>query len=188
MTKEPRAESAARHWLRQQIDALARAAAERFLRDAAEAVSVASGDACGIRVRWHDGSWAPVVVHHPDPMVQAEMQNVMDHTARVHGLGLWDDALQRRETVALDLDDNRLRDQADTVQADFLRSFSVRHVLGAPVVLNDAVVGGVGLARYVDGRPFSGDDRAMLQETVERVAKAIDFGRLGHVDQDAAPL
>lgn len=188
MTVEPTAEGAARHWLRRRVDALSHAAAERFLREAAEAVSVASGDACGIRVRSHDGSWLPVVVHHPDPMVQAEMQKVMDHSARVHGLRMWDDATRRGETVAFDVGDDAIRSQADEVQAEFLRSFTVTRVLGAPVVLNDEIVGGVGLARYVDRRPFSDDDRAMLHETAERVAKAIDFGRLGETDPAGVPV
>lgn len=152
-----------------------------MLRDAAEALSIASGDGVSIRVRSSDGEWLlPLAAHHPNPTLQEAMWDAMRHTAIKPGQGLWEAVINERRTVAYDLT-GEIPDNAAPAQVEFVKTYPVTHVVGAPVVLDDKIIGCVSLVRYVDRRPFSDNDCALLEDVAARVAVAIDFGHLAEM-------
>jgi GAF domain-containing protein len=177
--------TAARKWLESRITAAATEAAQVFLRETAEALSIASGDATSIRVLSAGGTWLfPLAAHHPNGAIQRAMNESMRQSAERADSGLWVPVINERRLVMFDITDRTIPVDASPSQAAFLRRYPVTRVMGVPVIDRADVVGGVSLVRFVDERQFSEADCALLADVAARAARAIDFGRLRHLDPE----
>lgn len=167
------------------MNAAAATAAQAFLRETAEALSIASGDATSIRVLSADGKWLyPLASHHPNPAIQRSIDASMRESAERADAGLWHPVINERRLASYDVSERTAPPDASATQADFIEKFPVTRVMGAPVVLNDEVVGGVCLVRFVDQRPFSESDCGLLVDVAGRIAFAIECGRLQYLDPE----
>jgi GAF domain-containing protein len=177
--------SAAWRWLNHRATAAASEAAQTFLRETAEILSIASGDATSIRVLSAGGKWLlPLAAHHPNATIQREMTESMRHSAERTDSGLWQPVIDERRLVMFDITDRKVPPEASPTQAAFLRTYPVTRVMGMPVIDRADVVGGVSLVRFVDERPFSEEDCALLGDVAKRAARAIDFGQLRFLDPE----
>jgi GAF domain-containing protein len=171
--------NAARLWLAHRLDAATATAAQAFLSETAEALSIASGDATSVRVLSADGAWLlPLAAHHPNAAIQRAMTASMRQSAERVDSGLWRPVVNERRIVSYDITDRTIPAEASPVQAEFMRTYPVTRVMGAPVLLGDEVVGGVSLVRFVDQRAFTEGDCGLLVDVAARAASAIDFGGL----------
>jgi GAF domain-containing protein len=171
--------NAAVEWLERRVSAATQAAAQEFLRQTAESLSIASGDATGIRVLSNDGKrLQPLAVHHPSPEIERAMFEAIRRAPERADAGLWMPVIDERRTVVHQLTDHTVPPEASPNQAAFIRTYPLTWVMFTPVLLHDEVVGGVSLARFVDTRPFTEADGKLLFEVAARAASAIDFGSL----------
>jgi GAF domain-containing protein len=177
--------SAAAAWLERRVNAESATAARAFLRQTAESLSIASGDSTGIRVLSADRNWLyPLAVYHPIAEIQEAMLEAITRSPERVDAGLWMPVIDECRTVVYQFTDRAIPPEASPSQAAFLRTYPVTWAMFAPVTLDDEVVGGVSLARFVDTRRFTDGEGQLLLEVAARAASAIDFGRLRDVDPE----
>lgn len=159
-------------WLAGQADRLRTATPADAVDGLAEALSLATGEAVTVRRLTADGrSLVAVAVHHPDAGLRAAMREVVHRTSETRSAGLWQEVLDQGRTVVFPVPlGGAVPSAASAAQREFLARWPLRVVAGTPVRDGADVVGGVSLLRFVDDRPFTGADLALLETVAEAVA------------------
>lgn len=170
MTSEPDVD-VRRAWLEDRVDRRVAACLDDALAAAVELLASATGDAASLRALSADGrSLLPVAAHHPDPVVNAAMLEVMERSTQPADSGLWRPVVEHRRPRRYEVEPTKPPPQASAQQREFILRFPVRAVLGVPVLDGEQVLGGVALVRYTDTRPFTDADEGLAAATALRVA------------------
>jgi GAF domain-containing protein len=157
-------------------------ATPEVLRRIARRLAAATGDACTVRLLSDDGLLLiPVAGHFHDPDVLAEMRETMLVTQRADD-GLWKVALSRREPTLFVIDTSRAPADASPPQRAFIARWLPRFVLGAPLLVGDVIVGGIGLTRFVQ-TPFSSHEIELVQRLAQEAGDALGGTRAGSSPQ-----
>ena len=167
--------TAARQWLVNRIDRQISDSVRSLLSAMAVDLAVAAASAVTVRMLSADGQWLfPVAAHHPDPTIEAAMTAVMDDTAQRTTSGLWGRVCEQRRPVRWHVPPEHIPAEASAAQAEFMRRYPIRAVLGAPLISHGRLLGGAALVRYVVDREFTDDDEAMLCNFGVRAALVLD--------------
>jgi GAF domain-containing protein len=156
---------AATAWLLSRLDQRCAEAAQELLVSMVEDLALATSEAVSLRVLSTDRKWLlPVVAYHPDPMLHERMTEVMTSTAQTADSGLWRRVLAERRPVRWHIAPGDVPADASAEQAEFLRRWPLRAVLGVPLIARDRgeLIGGVSLVRFVRDEPFTDSDEALL--------------------------
>jgi GAF domain-containing protein len=163
-------------------------AALTLLNTMTEDLSLATSDSVSLRMLSEDGRWLrPVAAYHPDPSIRAMMLNAMQQSAQTATSGLWRPVIEERRPVRTRVPPGSIPETASPLQADHLRRFPIRAVLGVPLITpDDELVGGVALVRYHVDEELTDDDERLLTDFALRVALVVQlyrrFGELGDAE------
>ena len=149
---------------------------EALLQRIAEHIAEATGDACTVRLLSDDGRWLrPVAGHHPDPELTSAIWAVMQETVERSNIGVWQPVIQEQRTVRMAVSPQEIPRDASQEQAEFMRRYPMSAIMGAPLVAQGRILGGVSLVRY--GRhlsPYTEEEEAFLRDLADRAALVID--------------
>ncbi len=155
------------------------------LENIARLVSQLVGDSCIIHLSTDDGLWLqPAAFYHPEPCNPACIQDMLSSSALPIGEGLVGRVAATAEpAVAADI---AQADILKTIQPEFgtyLQRYEVHTVLVVPIRTQARVIGTVSVIRDTPGRPYTEDDKALLQDIADRAALAIINARLFSEEQ-----
>jgi len=165
-------------WLLSQLDRRCTETARTLLRSMVEDLSLATFEAVTLRVLTEDRQWLlPVAAYHPDAMMRERMTEVMASTAQAANSGLWERVIAEGRPARWHIPPGNVPPDASPKQAEFLRRWPLRAVIGVPLVAHDRaeLIGGVSLLRYVRDVPFTDADEALLVEFARRAELALNF-------------
>lgn len=167
---------ARRLWLLSQVDTVCVDAVDTLLSSIVDRLSIATADAVTVRALSEDGrSLLPVAVHHPDPDVRSAMASVMAETVQPADSGLWLPVIEERAPRRWQTPAGEPPAEASGKQADFLRRFPIRAVLGVPLIVDDRIIGGVSVVRFGVDEAFTDEDETLASACAARIAAALDF-------------
>jgi PAS domain S-box-containing protein len=153
---------------------------DRILEAATRRVAELIGDICSIYFIEEDGEhFTPAVIYHRDPEMAEELRQA-DRARRTRV----DESFSARvvETgEALLIPEITPEDALTGVSPkyrDYLRRRPVYGILIAPLKSRGRVTGLLSLTRTSPGRPYTEDDRRLLQELADRTALAVENARL----------
>lgn len=150
-----------------------------LFRVVAEQVSLATGDACTVRLLSEDRAWLqPVAVHHPNPQILSAMAEVMKQTAQRATTGIWQPIIDDRKSIRLLVSPEAMPPGASPQQIEFMNRFPIRQIMGVPLVARSRVIGGISLVRYKSEPLYSLEDELFMRDLADRAALAIDNARL----------
>lgn len=171
-------DGAAGAWVLSRIDRWCRDGAATMLRECAEYLAVATGAAVTVRVLSVDGTeLLPVLAHHPDPGRGDAIARVMGETTQSATTGLWRAVVAERQARRWATPPGAPPAEASDAQVAFLDEHPVRAVVGAPLLLDGRVVGGLALVRFTVDRPFTAADEQLLTDAGRWIAPVLDLQR-----------
>jgi PAS domain S-box-containing protein len=144
----------------------------------AEYVAETTGDACTVRLLSDDGTQLrPVAVHHADAELRAAMWQAMEQTTERADVGVWESVIEGRRAIRIAIA-GQIPPDASDAQAAFIARYPVREMMALPLIARGRMLGGISLARFGDGSPFTDADMSFLDLLGERAALTIDNARL----------
>ena len=132
----------------------------------------------GVALRLHaadGGRPALMAAYHPDPVLTDALLGAMERTTRGRHLGLWRPVIAEQRALRLKVDPDAPHPGCSATTLAFARRWSVRGLLGAPLVARGRVLGGIALVRCGDERPFSATEEVLLVQLADRAALALDL-------------
>ncbi|HEX8539228.1 MAG TPA: ATP-binding protein, partial [Cystobacter sp.] len=149
----------------------------------AHKVSEVIGDGCVLQlIREEDSILEPVTLHHPDPEARWLLATTVHARRPRSGEGLHGGVVLGGHSVLLpDIDAEAARASEGLREyVPFLERYGTQSLLVVPLRAQGRVVGTLGVVRDVAGgsRPYTEEDRLLLQSLGERAALAIVGARL----------
>ncbi len=164
-------------WVADKIDEDCLATARALVHRISEHIALATSDSVTVRVVSADGrSLEPLTANHPVPGHGEAMAAIMSRHQALDD-GLWGAVFAQRSPVAWHLPVGRVPEEATGDQADFIRTYGIRSILGAPVQQDGQPVGGVALVRFAAGRAFDEDEMRLLVTCCRRLAPVLAWYR-----------
>ncbi|HEX5851178.1 MAG TPA: PAS domain S-box protein [Rubrobacter sp.] len=152
---------------------------ETLLRNVAEHVAEATGDACTVRLLSEDGTrLRPVAAHHPDPDLKRAIWEVVRDTDDRADSGLWRPVIEEERVVRVKVPSRGMPSDTSEAQAEFIRRHPISEIMGAPLVTRGRLLGGISLVRYDRSEAFDEGDERFLRDLADRAALAIDNAAL----------
>jgi GAF domain-containing protein len=171
-TADPTTDDPTRLWVLSRLDRAFSEALRGLIELAAEQLSIASGDAVTVRRLSTDRrALVPLLATHPNEAWKVAMEEAMLVTQRADD-GLWRPVVGERRPVRWELDAGA-PPEANHEQSDFLTRHPVRAILGAPLIHDGDVVGGLSMVRFAAGRPYADRDEELLVAVAERIAPVV---------------
>ncbi|ATB44230.1 hypothetical protein CYFUS_009717 [Cystobacter fuscus] len=159
----------------------------------AHKVSEVIGDGCVLQlIREEDSTLEPVALHHPDPEARWLLASTVHARRQRSGEGLHGGVVLGGHSVLLpDIDAEAARvSEGLTEYVPYLERYGSQSLLVVPLRAQGRVVGTLGVVRDVAGgsRPYTEEDRLLLQSLGERAALAIVGARLYGAATEAVRL
>lgn len=150
-------------------------------------VSRSSGDWTVIRLTSDDGHWLnPAAIFHPNEEAESTLREMYQLDPLRVGEGLTGQVGQTGEAMIVsELDPALIRNRIKPEYRHWQERYPVYSMLIVPMRRRTEVLGTIALFRGERGRPFTEDDRQLVQEIADRAALAVENARLFHQAQDA---
>jgi GAF domain-containing protein len=168
-----RQDRVAQAWLMSRVDAECAATLRALVDNLAERLATAAGEAVSVRRLGPGGVLRPLVAHHPDPRRATEMQAVMGRTEDA-SRGLWAPVVRDGVVVRWSALAGRRDASPSSPQSEFIDAHAITAVIGAPLLREERVIGGVALVRFGVDRPFLDADEDLLLGFATRLAVVVD--------------
>lgn len=145
------------------------------------------GDACVLARLSDDGQWVrPVAFHHPDPKARAIMQDILAGSVERLGEAPTSSILDSGETLLIpETSPDEVRDLLHPAYEPWLDQVGLYSLLIVPLRVQDTIIGTLGLSRDRPGKPYTAEDRVLLQDLADRAALAIRNANLFEAEQRA---
>lgn len=145
----------------------------------AQAVSIALGDGCVVRLITPDGEALEVAAsYHPDPSLRAATREAVGQRHAALEQGAWGSVIRERRPIRLTIDPSQPPGELSPGFAAFVSRHGVHAYMAAPLVARDRVIGGISLVRHGNRVPYGEEDERLLVELAHRASVAIDNARL----------
>ncbi|HZQ35163.1 MAG TPA: PAS domain S-box protein, partial [Dehalococcoidia bacterium] len=143
------------------------------------------GDGCGIRLPSADGAFLdPIGFTHSDPAVAAFMDELLAGPNRIDE-GIAGQVFRSGQAIYWPtVDPARLAAMLKPEYRPLLARTAVHSLIVAPLATAHGVAGTLGVVRTTPGRPYTPDDRALVQAVADSVALAIENARLAQETRD----
>jgi signal transduction histidine kinase len=144
----------------------------------ARKVSEAIGDACAVRLLSDNGQWMEtVVVHHPEETSRALLEAALRVPRRPEE-GLMGRVLSTGQTLLLPrLTVEEVREAAPEY-LPYVERHGPQSLIAAPLLVHGRTLGGLLVVREARERPFSVEEKVLLESLAARAALAIEDARL----------
>jgi signal transduction histidine kinase len=148
------------------------------------------GDGCVIQLLSEDAAWLePVSLHHPDAEARRLLAGTVHVRRRKVGEGLHGGVIARGRAVLLpEVDGAALEAVGALDYQSYVERRGPQSLLVVPLRGKDRVCGTLGVVRDLAGRPYSEEDRLLLQSLADRAALAIEDARLYGAATEAVRL
>ena len=154
-----------------------------------EHVATTIGDWSVIRLLSSDGQWLePAALHHPDPEVRAELEQLYKLDPLRWGEGMTGQVAATGEALLVPhISIDNLRDR---VKPNYLHMLE-RHAMHSALIVpmrRGQVIGTIALFRASSGQPYTEEDRRYVQDVADRAALSIENAQLFHQAREAVRL
>ena len=159
---------------------------DRVLRVIAGSSAELIGDMALILLASDDRKYFDVAaIEHPDPEARRLAVDIAGSTRWPVADGVISRAFLACEQVYLEeLGTEAMAEMFAEKTKPFRERFGVRQAVVSPMRVEGAAIGVLVLSRDNPGRPYTGEDRALLQEIADRAAMAIEMARLHRVARE----